>query len=110
MSSEDSGVARKQRDRLLFDVPYVAPRSLTEERIAAVWMDVLDVDRVGLDDNFFELGGDSLLATRVAARLRDTFDVDIPLRSFFDAPTIAELASSVSAATSITAALETDDL
>jgi acyl carrier protein len=108
--TDDSIVIRKQRDRLLFDVPYVAPGTPLEQRIATVWAEVLDVDRVGVDDNFFDLGGDSLLATRVAARLRDAFDVEIPLRSFFDAPTIAELAPCLSSATATTESLDTDDL
>src|SRR5262249_1039245 len=53
---------------------YVAPRTPIEEAMAAIWCEVLKLDRVGIDDNFFELGGHSLLATRVIARLREVFE------------------------------------
>jgi surfactin family lipopeptide synthetase A len=52
---------------------------------------VLKVERVGIHDNFFHLGGHSLLATQVISRVRTTFHIDLPLRSFFQAPTVAEL-------------------
>ncbi|WP_328348761.1 non-ribosomal peptide synthetase [Micromonospora sp. NBC_00421] len=71
---------------------YVAPRNPAEETIAAIWSDILGVDRIGVDDDFFGLGGHSLLATRVLARLRAALAVEVPLRSLFDATTVAELA------------------
>jgi acyl carrier protein len=74
---------------------YSAPAGETEEAIAGIWQAMLGISAVGRDDNFFELGGDSLLATRVAARLRETFDIELPLRCFFDAPTVAGLAALV---------------
>ena len=77
---------------------YVPPRSATEERIAGIWQDLLGIDRVGIEDDFFALGGHSLLATRLLARLREAFRVDIPLRSIFDASTVARLAAAVEAA------------
>jgi amino acid adenylation domain-containing protein len=56
---------------------------------------VLKVDKVGVNDNFFELGGHSLLAMRVTARLREAFDIELPLRAVFETPTLAELAAQV---------------
>ena len=71
---------------------YVAPRTETEKRIAEIWSAVLHLSRIGTHDNFFSLGGHSLLATQVLSRLRQTFDIDLPLRAIFEAPTVAELA------------------
>ena len=71
---------------------YIAPQSPTEEILAQIWAQVLKIERVGKEDNFFELGGHSLLATQVMSRLRETFQVELPLRSLFTAPTIAALA------------------
>jgi acyl carrier protein len=74
---------------------FVAPRDSTEERIAEIWRELLEVDRVGVLDNFFALGGHSLLATQVMSRLRDEFQVEVPLQRLFDTPTIEELAAAV---------------
>jgi amino acid adenylation domain-containing protein len=71
---------------------FVAPRTPAEEAFAQIWRELLQVDRVGVDDNFFELGGHSLLATQLVSRLRDVFEVEVPVRSVFEAPTIAQLA------------------
>ncbi|MBV9773172.1 MAG: AMP-binding protein, partial [Gemmatimonadetes bacterium] len=74
---------------------YVAPRTPTEERLAAIWAEVLRVERVGAHDSFSALGGHSLLATRVITRVRDAFGVDVPLRAFFETPTLAAMAERV---------------
>ena len=71
---------------------YVAPRSQTEQAIAEIWAEVLGFSRVGVHDNFFELGGHSLLASRVMSRLRKTFEIEIPMRVIFEAPTVEKLA------------------
>ncbi len=68
---------------------FAAPRNESEEKMAAIWCEVLKADRVGIDDNFFELGGHSLLATQIIARIRNGFGVQFPLHSFLEAPTIA---------------------
>jgi len=68
------------------------PRTETEERIARIWREVLALSNVSVDDTFFELGGDSLLALRVANRLRELFSVRVSLRDLFEMPTIAGLA------------------
>ncbi|MEO7327815.1 MAG: amino acid adenylation domain-containing protein, partial [Minicystis sp.] len=76
------------------EVTYVAPRGPVEEVLAGIFSDVLKLPtgRVGARDGFFELGGHSLMATQVIARIRDTFHVDLHVRTIFDEPTLAELA------------------
>ncbi|MFP2903317.1 phosphopantetheine-binding protein, partial [Corallococcus sp. 4LFB] len=71
---------------------YVVPRTPTEELLASLWAEVLRLPRVGSQDQFFELGGHSLLATQLVARVRATFGVELPLRSVFEAPILADLA------------------
>ena len=74
---------------------HVAPRNPTEEAIAAVWQEVLRIDRIGVHENFFDLGGHSLLATRVVIRLRTAFGSEIGVRTLFERPTVARLAAAV---------------
>jgi amino acid adenylation domain-containing protein len=74
---------------------FVAPRNPTEELLAALWSEVLGVERVGIHDNFLELGGHSLTAIRLISRLRSAFAVSLPLRILYDAHTVAELALAV---------------
>jgi len=74
---------------------FVAPRTPTEEVIAAIWVDILGLKQVGIHDNFFELGGHSLLATQVISHLRKAFQVELTLRTLFERSTTAELAELV---------------
>ena len=74
---------------------YVPPRNPTEQQIADVWAQVLNLEKVGIHDNFFELGGHSLLATQIIARLRKSFAVELSLRTFFEVPTIGDLGERV---------------
>ncbi len=76
----------------------VAPRTPTEQVLAQIWSDVLQVERPGIHGNFFELGGHSLLATRIVSRIRETFGLELSLRALFEAPTVAELAQRVEGA------------
>jgi acyl carrier protein len=76
---------------------YVAPRTKMEETIAGIWTELLGVDKVSVNDGFFELGGDSLLISRLVARIHTVFDVNLPIRSIFLAPTIKNIAAAVKA-------------
>ena len=75
------------------DQDYVAPRNAIEEVLAALWANVLNLDRVGIHDNFFDLGGHSLLATQLISRARNLFQSELPLRWIFDASTVAAFAA-----------------
>jgi amino acid adenylation domain-containing protein len=74
---------------------FVSPSDSVEEEIAKIYADVLGLERVGVYDNFFALGGHSLLATQVASRIEVTFQVTLPLRTFFESPTVAGVAQTV---------------
>ncbi|WP_165777612.1 non-ribosomal peptide synthetase [Amycolatopsis antarctica] len=72
---------------------FVAPRDGTEQRLAAIWQEVLGVDRIGVTDGFFALGGHSLLVTQLVTRMRAELGVQVPLHAVFDAPTVAGMAA-----------------
>lgn len=71
---------------------FIAPSNETERVIADIWRQVLGIEHVGVLDNFFDLGGHSLLVTQVVGRVRDAFEIDLPLSKLFDVPTVAGLA------------------
>ena len=73
--------------------PLVAPTTEVESKLAAIWESVLSLDRVGVDDNFFDLGGHSLAATRVVSQVIKQFQLELPLLSLFQSPTVAEMAA-----------------
>jgi len=87
---------------------YVAPETEVELVLAAMWREVLDVDRVGIHDSFFELGGHSLTAHRLLVRVREEFGVDVPVDELFGRPTVAGLALAIAEA--LMAAADEDTL
>lgn len=87
-----------EESRLSLGTAYLAPRTPLEEALAAIWTELLGLERVGVDDSFFELGGQSLLATRLVARAREVLQVEVPLTTIFASPTVAGMAAAVVAA------------
>jgi acyl carrier protein len=67
---------------------FVAPRNETEQIIAAIWQEALQIETVGIDDNFFDLGGHSLLMVGVHNKLKDRFKKDVPIADLFKHPTV----------------------
>ncbi|HKX33656.1 MAG TPA: SDR family oxidoreductase, partial [Blastocatellia bacterium] len=78
------------------DCLYVAPRNKTEETMVEIWRQILGLEQVGIHDNFFNLGGHSLLAMRLVSRMREAFQVELPVGKFFQSPTVAGLAQAIS--------------
>jgi len=76
-------------------IDYVAPTNPTETSLAELWQQLLGVDKVGIHDNFFDLGGHSLLGTQLLSRIRAAFDVQMPLKTLYDSPTVAGMADSI---------------
>ncbi|MBF8743939.1 phosphopantetheine-binding protein, partial [Pseudomonas guariconensis] len=76
---------------------YEAPQGELEMRLAELWAQVLKLERVGRTDNFFELGGHSLLAMQVVARARESWQLDLPLKTLFSHPVLAEQAQALEA-------------
>jgi acyl carrier protein len=66
--------------------------------LAAIWCELLGLERVGCTDDFFELGGHSLLLTRLVSRIRDAFGIDLPIQTLFDNPSVGALAAQLESA------------
>jgi amino acid adenylation domain-containing protein len=75
--------------------PALRPRTPVEERVSAILEDLLGGIEIGVSDNFFQMGGHSLLGAQVIARVRDLFGVEMPLRTLFDCPTVAEISAEI---------------
>jgi amino acid adenylation domain-containing protein len=79
-------------DRPVLPVPYAAPRDLTESTLTAIWMDVLQLGRIGIDDRFLDLGGDSLRATQILGRTMNSFGIELSVSDLIRTETIAQMA------------------
>jgi alpha-ketoglutarate-dependent taurine dioxygenase/acyl carrier protein len=86
------------------------PQTVTEEIVAGIWREVLQVESVGVNENFFEKGGHSLLATRVVLRLHEAFDQEFTLQNFFEGPTVAQVAAHLDASKSNGQAKQTSQI
>ncbi|WP_293138435.1 non-ribosomal peptide synthetase [Okeania sp. SIO3I5] len=87
------------KSRPVLDVELVAPRTPTEEILTGIWAEILSLNEVGVLDNFFMLGGDSIGATQLISRVRDTFQIELSLHRLFESPTVAEFGELISGAT-----------
>jgi acyl carrier protein len=90
-----SALPEPSEENILREETFLSPRTPTEQRVAGIISSLLGLSQVGLNDNFFYLGGNSLFGTQVIARLRDAFQVELPLLTLFDHPTVADLAAEV---------------
>ncbi|MEP6802065.1 MAG: MupA/Atu3671 family FMN-dependent luciferase-like monooxygenase [Acidobacteriota bacterium] len=93
--AEALGLAAPAEGRSAAAAPAPAPEESVERRLAKIWAELLKLDSVDMNANFFRLGGDSILASRLVARVRKEFRVELPLRSLFATPTVAELSSTI---------------
>jgi acyl carrier protein len=92
MNQPEAPVVVRREQLVLLTRPYVAPRTLTETKLAEIWGAALCVDRVGVDDGYLELGGDSLTAAMIFSRIEATMRVRLPMVILDTAPTVAQLA------------------
>jgi amino acid adenylation domain-containing protein len=79
-------------EHIAADRQYAAPRSQTESTLAAIWTELLALERIGIDEDVFDLGAHSLVAMKAVVQIRERFCVDVPLRNLFEYPTVAGLA------------------
>ncbi len=86
------GLPRPDSSNRIVESEYRKPTTPLEEVLAAIWGEILQVDRVGVDDDFFNLGGHSLLAVKMTSRVQTELGLELPLNDVFAKPTIRELA------------------
>jgi amino acid adenylation domain-containing protein len=84
-----------EEERLDLGIDFAAPRSQAEEMLVEIWSDLLGLERVGVHDDFFQLGGHSLLVAKLASRVRQAFQVELPMIEVFKKPTVADLAEAI---------------
>ncbi|MEL7504495.1 MAG: amino acid adenylation domain-containing protein [Cyanobacteria bacterium J06554_6] len=89
---------------------FVAPRNAMEERLAEIWSRTLTISPIGIEDNFFDIGGDSLRAIQLVHQIRDDFNVDLPMVSLFDAPTISQFVQTLTTAIKSGQTATSDDI
>ncbi|BAY65333.1 amino acid adenylation domain-containing protein [Calothrix brevissima NIES-22] len=85
---------------------FIAPSTAIEKQLVNLWTEILEIDNIGIHHNFFNLGGHSLLATRLVSQIRQTFQIELPLRRIFEKPTIAGLAKDIEKATKTNSQVE----
>ena len=69
-----------------------APQSPVEEKMATLWIECFKIDKLSVHDNFFEIGGHSIMAMRLITRIREYFQINMPIRLVFELPTVREMA------------------
>jgi acyl transferase domain-containing protein/thioesterase domain-containing protein/acyl carrier protein len=102
--SETSDMQKFDRPQL--DGDYVAPETEVERTLVSIWEDLLGVQNVGVEDSFFDLGGHSLIAVRLFAKVRKTYNVDFPISILFEAPTIRACATLIQERTGIVTSVD----
>jgi acyl transferase domain-containing protein len=92
---QETGHQGPRAPRPELSIPYMAPRTEIESRMAGIWEELFGIEPIGVEDSFLELGGHSLLAIQIMTHLRSAFDVELPVTAIFETPTVAGLASAV---------------
>ncbi len=90
-----AALRQMEGEKLHSEAPFLAPRTPLEEELVEIWRGLLAVEQVGVQDSFFDLGGHSLLTTQLISRLRNAFQIEVSLQTFFEDPTVAGLAQTI---------------